>query len=202
MTVPVSIVIPIKGLRTGKSRLAHLMPDDARSALNRHLVERSLRIAASIGKPAYILAVSPDADVGDLAGDLSVYFLHQATCGLNEGLAEAARQLPRRRTVYIAADLPDLSGDDIRALIDVPGIAIAPDQREQGTNALSLPTPTAIGFHFGPNSFGLHRADAMKSGFALETIKRAGLAFDLDTEVDLARLKGWPTEINRRNLLP
>jgi 2-phospho-L-lactate/phosphoenolpyruvate guanylyltransferase len=201
MTVPVSIVIPIKGLRTGKSRLAHLMPDDTRSAINRHLAERTLRIAASIYRPADICAVSPDADVGVLAAGLSANFLLQTTRGLNRGLAEAARQLPQCRTVYIAADLPDLSGDDIRALIDVTGIGIAPDQSEQGTNALSLPTPTAIDFRFGPNSFELHRADATKSGFAIETINRPGLAFDLDTEVDFARLKGWPAEINPRNLL-
>lgn len=200
MTVSVSIVIPVKGLRTGKSRLAHLMPDDTRSALNRHLTTRTLRIAATVCGYADICAVSPDTEVGILADDLSINFFHQTTCGLNAGLIEVADRLPQRRTVYIAADLPDLTSDDIRALIDVTGIGIAPDQIEQGTNALSLPTPAAIDFRFGPDSLELHLTGAMKSGFAVETVNRPGLAFDLDTEVDLARLKGWPTEINPRNL--
>lgn len=200
MTITVSIVIPVKGLRTGKSRLAGVIADDARAALNRYLAERTLRIAASVGTPAEIWAVSPDAEVGVLARDLSIGFIQQRTDGLNDALAEAACQLPQRRTVYIAADLPDLIAADISALIEAPGIGIAPDEGEQGTNALSLPSPAEIDFHFGPNSFELHRTDATKSRFSAETIRRPGLAFDLDTELDFERLKGWPAEINPRNL--
>ena len=45
---------------------------------------------------------------------------------------------------------------------------------------------------------------AIESGFAVETVMRPGLAFDLDTENDFLRAnrytKGWPKSTNPRNL--
>ena len=204
MTAGISIVVPVKGLRAGKSRLAQTMTDDARWELNRHLTERTLGIATAFADTADVYAVSPDPDVEEIAASFSVRFLHQSGDGLNPGLEEAACQLPGGRTIYLAVDLPDLATDDIRALAETTGIGIATDLRGLGTNALSVPAPRTLAFRFGPNSFELHRMLAIESGFAVETVMRPGLAFDLDTENDFLRAnrytKGCPKSTNPRNL--
>ena len=94
MTAGISIVVPVKGLRAGKSRLAQTMTDDARWELNRHLTERTLGIATAFADTADVYAVSPDPDVEEIAASFSVRFLHQSGDGLNPGLEEAACQLP------------------------------------------------------------------------------------------------------------
>ncbi|MEE8334552.1 MAG: hypothetical protein V3R85_11950 [Alphaproteobacteria bacterium] len=86
--------------------------------------------------------------------------------------------------------LPTLGVDDIEAFIAAAGAsnAIAPDEGCDGTNALLLSLPTEIGFCFGPGSFAAHRATARAVGGAMAIVNRPGLAYDLDTPQDYARL--------------
>lgn len=195
-----TIVTPIKGLHSGKSRLAHLMAEGARADLNRYLAERTLKTVAELAGISEVYVVSPDPEVGEIAGKFAAKFLLQKTDGLNPGLDQAAREVPERRTVYLAADLPDLTVDDLEALISEMEIGISPDQFGRGTNALSVPTPRAIDFRFGADSFKAHCGAALKAGFRVSIIDRPGLAFDLDTEKDLERIKGWSSATNPRSV--
>jgi 2-phospho-L-lactate/phosphoenolpyruvate guanylyltransferase len=200
MTPPCTIVIPIKGLRTGKTRLSAVLSDDARFDLNSYLAERTLQTASDLNGDTNICVVSPDPEVKTIAARYSADFLLQTTDGLNPALEQAARALPESRTVYLAADLPDLVVDDIRALADATNIGISPDQAGRGTNALTLPTPRTIGFRFGANSFETHCALARQTGLQVTTIDRPGLSYDLDTETDLEAVKGWPRAADPRNV--
>lgn len=195
-----TIVVPIKGLRTGKSRLAHLISDNERYNLNLFLAERTLQKVSELKDEVKICVVSPDPEIRKLADRYAADFLSQTTDGLNPGLEEAARQLPETRTIYLAADLPDLMVDDIRVLADETGIGISPDQIGHGTNALTVPAPQAIRFQFGVNSFESHQALAHQTGLQVTIINRPGLAYDLDTESDLERIKGWPRATNPRSV--
>ncbi|MEC8531230.1 MAG: 2-phospho-L-lactate guanylyltransferase, partial [Pseudomonadota bacterium] len=96
------------------------------------------------------------------------------------------------RTVVVAADLPNMTVEDLLPMKVRSGIAIAPDESGLGTNALSLPSPTAISFQYGYGSFNAHCKEARTKRYPLKIICRPGLAFDLDTKDDLTRLKGWP----------
>jgi 2-phospho-L-lactate/phosphoenolpyruvate guanylyltransferase len=192
MTASASIVIPIKGLRSGKSRLADVMTEDDRFALNRHLAKHTLSAVSAIGQIATVYVISPDPLVGEITAEYPARFLLQRTEGLNEALDEAARQVPARRTLYLAADLPHLAPDDIRILLETPEVVIAADLRGSGTNALCVPAPLSLGFRFGPDSYRAHTDLATASGYGITSINRPGLAFDLDTKTDLERIKGWP----------
>ncbi|CAN0500542.1 unnamed protein product [Laminaria digitata] len=191
-----SIVIPVKGLASGKSRLAELLSPAERLALNRRLAERTLDVALECARTAKavvdIYIVSPDDSVADIIQSRPAIFLRQSASGLNAGLAEAVDCLPARRTIFLAADLPNLRAEDIDELLCVQGIGIAPDQRQRGTNALSVPQPGALPFGFGADSMQRHIASARNSGLPLRLIQRPGLAFDLDTKDDLTRIEGWP----------
>lgn len=192
MTDSINVVIPVKGLLNGKSRLAGVLDADERTALIRRLMERTIRIAVMLPGNIDVYVVSPDNAAESIARSGGAEFLIQTTDGLNAGLAQAAAQISDDRTIYLPADLPQLTGKDIHPHMVAVGIGISPDSRGQGTNVLSLPTPAAIPFQFGTDSFRLHCTSAKKSGFCFEVIDRPGLAFDLDTEDDLRRLKGWP----------
>ena len=201
MTTLASIVIPIKGLQTGKSRLADVLTEDNRLALNRHLAKHTLSVVSEIVQIAAVYVISPDPLVGKISAEYPVRFMVQKTEGLNAALDEAARQLPNRRTLYLAADLPHVNADDIRILLDTADVSIAADLRGTGTNALCVPGPRTLEFRYGPDSYRAHTDIATSSGYRITAIKRPGLAFDLDTKTDLERMKGWPRTVNAGTLL-
>ena len=200
MAERLNIVVPVKGLRDGKSRLSGVLAGDERVELNRFLAKRTLGLIETAFPEADRWVVSPDPAIRKIAEWSNTGFIAQSGTGLNEGLAEAAAAVAPVRTVYIAADLPELSAEDIVELANVPGIAIAPDERASGTNALSFPLPGSIGFGFGPGSLYVHIGNAAATGLAVEIVKRPGLMLDLDTKDDLSRLKGWPWEDDPRRL--
>ena len=192
MTEPLTVIVPIKGLQSGKSRLGKALTPDRRLSLNTFLSAHTLDIVSRACPHNQKLVISPDPDVRELADAHGMRFTLQQKEGLNAALSEAAQLIEPQRTIYIVADLPLLRPDDIRALAETPGIAIAPDEGETGTNALSLPSPNSIEFEFGSESFDLHLTSATETRSAVEVVRRPGLAFDLDTEADLSRLEGWP----------
>jgi 2-phospho-L-lactate guanylyltransferase len=87
--------------------------------------------------------------------------------------------------VVLSSDLPNITTGDVAALRatigDTPGCTIAPDEQEQGTNALALTPPEADFFTFGPESFQAHLAAARARKLAVRILRRPGLALDLDT---------------------
>ena len=145
-----------------------------------------------MGADIAVYLLSPDEAVADIASSRSTWFIRQTTSGLNAGLFEAVANLPAHRTVFLAADLPNLTSDDIAPLLQAPDIGLAPDRGQIGTNALSVPQPGSLPFRFGPGSMRLHLESAEELGLPVQVIQRPGLALDLDTKDDLMRLEGWP----------
>ena len=80
-------------------------------------------------------------------------------------------------------------------------MAISPDGRNSGTNALSLPVPDAIRFRFGQNSFENHKRAAVDAGLAVSIITSPGLDLDLDTPRDLEMLGRPSTSFERDRAL-
>ena len=192
MAERLNIVVPVKGLRDGKSRLSGVLAGDERVELNRFLAMRTLDLIETAFPDSDRWVVSPDPAIRKIARRSGAGFIPQSGAGLNEGLAEAAAAVAPVRTVYVSADLPELSAEDIVELAHVPGIAIAPDERASGTNALSLPLPHSIEFGFGSGSLSVHKENATATGLVVEIVRRPGLLFDLDTKDDLSRVEGWP----------
>jgi 2-phospho-L-lactate guanylyltransferase len=92
----------------------------------------------------------------------------------------------------IAADLPLLKPADVASLLAAAppaGIALAPDARGSGTNAVCLALPAAFRFQFGPGSFALHQAEAARCGMTPATLASKAFGFDVDESADLAALR-------------
>jgi 2-phospho-L-lactate guanylyltransferase len=185
-------ILPVKPLAAGKSRLAEVMSDADRIAFNRHLAERTLRVAITAMGADRTVVVSRDSEVLGLArkyGALTVR--ERGDAGLNAALDQATAEARRRgadAVLVLPVDLPLLAAADIEALIPPatarPAVVVAPDRHDAGTNALLLAPPDVLPFAFGPGSFEAHCAAARRAGIEPVVVRRKGLAFDVDTAED------------------
>jgi 2-phospho-L-lactate guanylyltransferase len=185
------LLVPVKPFDEGKSRLAGVLPADARAALSQAMLARVLDRAQASGVLAGVLVVSRDPHVLTYARKAGVNIVHETGHDLNEALTEASEQavkLGAEAVLVLPADLPLLTTEDVRQLTALgqaaTGIVItrSPDG---GTNALLLRPPGVIEFAFGPGSFERHRQAAQLAGAACQVFASPTLALDVDWPEDL-----------------
>ncbi len=194
MPRPVSvcgIIVPVKGVTAGKSRLSPVLDDNARADLIRALARRTIALVTSIADADVVVTVA-EAGTGDALRASGARTIVQSSDGLNPALFEAAGLLPAARTLVVPADLPRLSEEDLQVHLQSGSVGISPDRHGTGTNMLSMPRPASIPFMFGAHSLEAHRIAAREAGLDVEIIDRAGIALDLDTPDDLIAFGGWP----------
>src|SRR5512135_3183307 len=139
-------IVPVKPLRRGKSRLSPSLTDEERAELNRMLLERTLRTLTNLKEVEQVLVVSRDSSALAIARDLGARTVQEdGAPALNTALKRAtvvAQVYASRGVLVIPADLPLLCREDVLTLLEravnPPVVVIAPDRREQGTNALLL----------------------------------------------------------------
>lgn len=190
----VSVIVPVKNLREAKSRLRSILDPEARAELALRMMDRVLSALRGADVDD-VCVVSPNRTVLELASEQGVTPLVQESRGLNPALVQGRRWAVEggaSAVLVLPADLPLLEPDDVRALLKEVGgglpVTIAPDEARAGTNALLLRPPDALSFLFGPDSFEEHLRAARERGLGVRVVERPGLAFDLDTGGDLARL--------------
>jgi 2-phospho-L-lactate guanylyltransferase len=187
-------IIPVKPFRAGKSRLAGLLGVDDRAALNRRLFGRVLTATLAALKPVRVIVVTADPLLLPLMRGQGLHAVEDSGGGLNAALGLACRHAAARGARAIAvlpSDLPSITADDVRALVanlrPASCCVIAPDEQEEGTNALALTPPAFDFFRFGPNSFQAHLELAKTRGMTVRILRRPGLANDLDTPDEYRR---------------
>lgn len=190
------VVIPVKPPGQGKSRLAGALTGDARNRLVHAMLDRVVAAASGAdyvdrvcilgasrhGHPTEILRLD---DSGD---------------GLNAALMQALAQASAAgasKVVFIAADLPGISANDVDMLVAATAdtIAIASDRHGVGTNAIGLPLPLGKDFTFayGADSLAAHCIEARRIGLDIALVASPGLARDIDVPEDLSDVGGmWP----------
>ena len=207
MTRGLWVVVPVRGLGGGKTRLAGALDPTARMRVNRALVLNTLRVLERwLGGLEHCLVVSPCARALRLAEQHGAMALRQPRprAGLNPALRLALRHAARagvRRVLILPCDLPLLSISALDALL-VSGrgdtrVVLAPDRARTGTNALLLSRAPGFPLRFGPDSFVSHQAAAHARGWTLALCERPELSFDLDTPEDLAALRTSRRESRR-----
>ena len=192
-TIPTRLVavVPVKELEQAKSRLGEALDPEERVALADSLLRRTLRVVGEAGVVANIAVVTPDDAVFAIACEMGVAAIRQRAGDLNAALElgrEWAAQQHADALLVLPADLPLLCPEDIIAMRDMStrsSVVIAPDWSGSGTNALLLRPPDAIGFHFGPGSYQLHKAAATAAGVPVFTYRSPRTERDLDTPPDI-----------------
>jgi len=174
-------IVPFNYGRDRKTRLAGRLSADARDTLSLAMAGHVVATLARAPGVAAVTVVSPDrppfADAGWIA---------DGGRGLNAELAAARAGLGDPPVLYIHADLPGLSADDVVTLLAgaaEAGVAIAPDWADIGTNALAIRGLAGFLPCFGRDSFAAHRRALPDAAI----IRRPGLSRDVDDPDSLDR---------------
>lgn len=186
-------IVPVKPLRRGKSRLASVLSQEERAALNTRLLAHTLDTLSEIPEIEHVLVVSRDQAALALARDHGARTVQEnGTPQLNLALARAtivAKHYATQGVLVVPADLPLITPEDVKVMlaraVDPPVVVLAPDRHRQGTNALLVCPVGLIDYDFGPGSFERHCSRAERAGARLEIIDLPSLALDVDLPEDL-----------------
>jgi 2-phospho-L-lactate guanylyltransferase (CobY/MobA/RfbA family) len=158
-----AIIVPF---HAGKTRLA--VEPAERGALARAMLDDVLAACSPIAEPLV------EASGG----------------GQGAAVERALATVSDAAVLVVNADLPCLTEDDVRALLDaVPedGLVVAPAP-DGTTNALGLSRPGLFAALYGPGSAEEFRSHASQLGVPSTVIVRPGLQDDVDAPADLERL--------------
>jgi 2-phospho-L-lactate/phosphoenolpyruvate guanylyltransferase len=179
--VDAHVLVPLKALDHAKSRLAGALSAEERAELMRSLLERVVGVVREAGVER-ITVVTAESMAG-----YDVW--HDRGLAWNDALATATAEIVTAPVVaVISADLPLVQPEEVEELLDsTPGRGIAIARAlDGGTNAVSIRPPGLVRTHFGEAS-----SAAVHAGLGVEhvVLDLPGLAFDVDTPADLARMQ-------------
>lgn len=198
-------IIPVKPLRDGKSRLAHILSADERAALTSKFLNHTLATLTKVSAISRTLVISRDPAVLKIARPHGAQtFGEGEKQGLNQALTLAARIAAAQNAsgiLILPADLPFITPEDVEMMLmgltpsangnghhrppyPLRTMVICPDEIEDGTNGLYLSPPTGFDFHYGPQSYHYHLEEAKRLGIPARVVHTPGLKFDLDSEAD------------------
>ncbi len=186
-------IVPVKPFRWGKSRLAGVLSQEERTDLNSQLLTHTLETLKAIPEIEHVLVISRDPAALSLARSHGARTVQEKGAPeLNVALARAtivARNYSTSGVLIVPADLPLLTPEDVRAMLelakDPPVVVLAPDRHNQGTNALLVCPVGLIEYDFGPGSFQRHCERARQAGARLEICELPSIALDMDLPEDL-----------------
>lgn len=185
-----TVLIPVKGFRLAKGRLADRLDEAGRGDLARTMAGQVVKAAGSLD----VRIVCDNDEVADWARAVDADVLWIDADGLNPAITAAVAALEAALDsddgaagtghVLIAhADLPH--AETLEGLAESGTVTIVPDRHLDGTNVMALPLGAGFEFHYGPGSFGAHCAEALRCGLDLRVRRVAALEFDIDTPDDL-----------------
>jgi len=182
-------VIALKRPADGKQRLRAVLSEGERAALVLTMFEHVVTAVGSARHVDDIVIVTP----APRHLPFGLRCLQDAGTGLNAALRLATQELSRQgieELVVFPGDLPLLTGDDVDRLVTagaLSGLALAPDQRLSGTNAIYQRLPQRIEYCFGADSWARHHAATSP---APQVVLSPGLMFDVDLPSDLRAWRG------------
>ena len=190
-------IVPVKPLRTAKSRLSAVLTRDEREILSQQMLINTLDLLREVKEIERTLVVSRDTKALSIARKHGARTVTEnGAPELNNALARAtvvAQQYDISGVLVIPADLPLMRIDDVEKLIskatDPPVVVIAPDRHGRGTNALLSSPPSLIEYDFGIDSFERHVARAKASGVRIVICKNPSIGLDVDLPEDLEYLR-------------
>lgn len=191
--LPIAVIIPVKPLRLGKTRLAEALSPEQRESIITAMFLHVLDVATAVVHPSNCYVLGRSRRLRRLAIERGAKPVCDQGHDLNMSLDLAAaglRNLTPLPLLTLAADLPLLERDDLYAIYDAlrhrnADAVLAPDRAGTGTNAVLLRQPGQIGYSYGAGSFAAHKGAIRTRGMRVATIRRSGLAADLDWPADI-----------------
>ena len=197
-----SILIPMRSLNDGKTRLSNLLSPNSRAKLIKLLFTQLLE-KLKILKVEFplifsdVLVITPCNEVEKICKEFDIIILKEQNLnGLNSALGKGLSWSLENfydSSLIIPGDIIDPDTKDLKKILEmgktsIDSMIICPST-DFGTNALFLTLPTKIELQFGPNSFFEHQKEASKQSIETIIAPLNSLKDDLDTGKDLMMLK-------------
>lgn len=188
-------LVPAKPFAMAKSRLAEALSSAARREFARDLLSHTLGVLRVTAGLEGVAVISRDPEVEAMAREHGVLLLPETSTRLDvivDGGLEALSARGAGAVLVVVADLPALIPEDVARMIKLGErypVVLAPDEREEGTNALLVAPPDRMRTCFGRRgSFRAHSERAAAMSIEAAAFRAPSLAFDIDTVEDLLRL--------------
>ena len=192
---PLQVLIPCKGLESGKSRLSKRLDGNARRSLCEALLRRTIQNSIAVTGYAQVAVVTSDEHAAAIGRRYGVEVILDPGGGLNAALDHARALLCNRHgglctLLILPIDLPLVRHETLLEFLECGGdVVIAPDEEGRGTNLLGLRSRAVwkYRFSYGDESYSLHQATARAFGWKATKFHHSELAFDIDEPVDYDR---------------
>jgi 2-phospho-L-lactate guanylyltransferase len=202
------ILVPVKDLRNAKQRLSPSLTPEERTALARAMVEDVFDALAPFATDPGVAIVSGDSWASRQAKVRKfTVVLDEAQAGETAAVEMATTFCGGQGsdfTVVFPADLPLISSEEIRAVLDLMperGCVIVPAADNRGTNAILRRPFDLIPLRFGNDSFQPHLAAARATGHEVIVRQFPGIGLDVDRPDDLDALLREPVRSRAQQLL-
>lgn len=194
-------VVPYKGLRETKQRLAEVLAPDERRRFSRAMFEDVLAVLTAAECLSGVVVVTRDCEAAVLARRLgAVILVDPEQAGQSAATTLAAHSLAsagRGGMIMIPADVPLVTTAEIAQIIRVhgaaPAVTIVPAHDHRGSNAVACSPPDVFTFGFGDDSFLPHLTTARRLGIDPAVVKLPGLGLDIDRPDDLLAFLDQPS---------
>ncbi len=189
------LLLPVKSLACGKSRLALALGKVQRRALNEFFLDHTLAVAAQFPGLHRTAVVSSDPDALTEAARYGARTIVCCQSGLNRALTLGCQEVLRGgggEILILPIDLPLVEPNDLLEVVSfgAHSVVICPDKAGIGTNAMFLPRRSAIEFKFGEDSYRRHQEETTRCGLVPKLHFNERIASDVDVPGDLAILRG------------
>lgn len=192
-------IVALKSPSQAKSRLRPYCAAEERRSLYFLMARKALLTLRAVPAIEKVLAVTASEEVAKFVTDLGCSVVRQAQDqGAQAAFAHALQAVmrgdvpPPSRVLMIPGDLPLITAAAVSELLDRchqrQGVAIIPDQRQQGTNGLVCSPPDAVEPCFGEDSLRRHWCAARARGHEVQVIESSALSLDIDSHEDLVLL--------------
>jgi 2-phospho-L-lactate guanylyltransferase len=196
--MPATAIIPVKRFGHAKQRLLSTVDRPGRATLVKAMLTDVLAAITNAAEVERVIVVTGEGR----AERIALRHAQRVTTPIevlqepdDHGHSEAAtlgivraKALDAGAVALLPCDCPLLDSGELDAALRRvrPGrVAVVPDRHGEGTNALLLCPPNAIGPAFGPGSRARHEDRAARAGYEVVVEPLDSLALDVDTPDDL-----------------
>ncbi len=183
-----ALLIPVKLFNLAKQRLASSLDMRQRTYLAAALAQRT--VLSFDQKDTFVVCDNPHTE--KWAGSMGVQSIVADGSGMCPQIScavDRVSEMGYKNVIIMHSDLPKVTNLFLYLnRLETADMVIVPDRRFSGTNLLKIPASVPFQFHYGANSFFLHRQEAEKQNLNYSVYHDADLSFDIDLPEDLTYL--------------
>lgn len=191
-----TVLIPLRDLGGGKTRLSASLSPDERRALTLFAVTAVVRACQQAHRVTRVVVVSgsDEASAWALGVGAEAWRQPASAKGLSNAMAAAmaAAVAPHESVALVMGDLPlatPVAIDRCLTGAERSQVTLVPSRSGAGTNLLALSPGARIELSLGAtDSLARHRAAARGAKLRYQSVPAAALALDVDDATDLAML--------------